>query len=367
MKDGATAERRAQLRQGKPQGFIRHLHCFRGFAVLNIVAVHAWAGQVIIAGDAGSATGYRILNAVNETLFHDSTLYFALLSGVLFSLILTTRGWRIFFQRKVLNVLSPYIVTTALFTWYGLRDDDRLHVFKGSVTDYLAAVAGNLPFGDAMFHLWYMPVFLALCLLTPLLWALLETPRWRWLLWIIVLAPLVASRTAPAASSTTFVYFLGAYTVGLVLGRHYESAVAALQRNRTMIVAAALLTTAVLLHAFLSGWDKAGPVSLRESLFYFQKLAFAALALLWLRAREDTLPRWLDTVSTAAFAIYFLHAILLLIMQELQMGVAQDPVSASLASLMGLLFLILAVVVSLAVSTFARQLLGSRARMVLGA
>lgn len=367
MSDDVSAERGEQLRQGKSQWFIRHLHCFRGFAVLNIVAVHAWAGQVIIAGGADSSTGYRILNAVNETLFHDSTLYFALLSGVLFSLVLTTRGWRIFFQRKVLNVLSPYIVMTALFTWYGLRDDDRLHVFQGSAMDYLAAAAGNLPFGDAMFHLWYMPVFLGLCLLTPLLWALLEAPRWRWLLWIIVLAPLVASRTSPAASWTTFVYFLGAYTVGLVLGRTYETAVAALLRQRVVIAAVALLTTAVLLHAFLSGWDKAGPVSLRESLFYVQKLAFAALALLWLRARENTLPRWLDTVSTAAFAIYFLHAILLLIMQELQLSAAEDLVSAWRASLMGLLFLVLAVVVSLAVSKVVRQFLGSRARMVLGA
>lgn len=353
--------------KSEPQAFIRHLHCFRGFAVLNIVAVHAWAGQVIIAGGADSSAGYRILNAVNETLFHDSTLYFALLSGVLFSLVLKTRGWHIFFQRKVLNVLSPYIVMTALFTWYGLRDDDRLHVFQGNATDYLAAVAGNLPYGDAMFHLWYMPVFLALCLLTPLLWALLEAPWWRWLLWIIVLAPLVAARTSPAASWTTFVYFLGAYTVGLVLGRYYETAVAALQRNRMLVAAVAAPTTAVLLYAFLEGWDKAGPVSLRESLFYIQKLAFAALALLWLRAREDTLPRWLDTVSTAAFAIYFLHAIVLLIMQELQMGVAQEPVSALVASLMGLLFLVLAVFVSLAISKFARQLLGRRARMVLGA
>lgn len=367
MTDDVSAERGEQLRQGKRQTFIRHLHCFRGFAVLNIVAVHAWAGQVIIAGGADSGAGYRILNAVNETLFHDSTLYFALLSGVLFSLILTKRGWRIFFQRKMLNVLSPYIVMTALFTWYGLRDDDRLHVFQGSFMDYLAAVTGNLPFGDAMFHLWYMPVFLGLCLLTPLLQALLEVPRWRWLLWIIVLAPLVASRTAPAASWTTFVYFLGAYTVGLVLGRYYEPTVEALLRHRTMIVTAALLTTAVLLHAFLSGWDKAGPVSLRESLFYIQKLAFAALALLWLRTRENTLPRWLDTVSTAAFAIYFLHVILLLIMQELQLSVAQDPVSALLASLMGMLFLVLAVVFSLAVTMLARQVLGQRARMVLGA
>ena len=86
---------------------------------------------------------------VNEALFHSSTSYFALISGILFALVLRTRGWTAFFRGKMLNVVSPYIVMTLLFTLYGLRDNDYVGMFEGGLGDYVATVAANLWTGGA--------------------------------------------------------------------------------------------------------------------------------------------------------------------------------------------------------------------------
>ena len=67
-------------------------------------------------GGTGPSTGVTVLNAVIETLFHDSTVYFALISGLLFSLVLQSRGWPAFWSNKLVNVISPYVVMTLLFT-----------------------------------------------------------------------------------------------------------------------------------------------------------------------------------------------------------------------------------------------------------
>ena len=133
--------------QGKP--FVKHLHAFRGFAILNIVGAHAWSGQVYLFGGTDPSTGVTVLSAVSETLFHDSTVCFALISGLLFSLVLQSRGWSAFWSNKLANVISPYVVMTLLFTWYGHDENYRLSAFEGNGADYIAAVSENLWTGGA--------------------------------------------------------------------------------------------------------------------------------------------------------------------------------------------------------------------------
>ena len=70
-------------------------------------------------GGTDPSTGVTVLSAVSESLFHDSTIYFALISGLLFS-ALQSRGWSAFCSNKLANVISPYVVMTLLFTWYGM-------------------------------------------------------------------------------------------------------------------------------------------------------------------------------------------------------------------------------------------------------
>jgi surface polysaccharide O-acyltransferase-like enzyme len=356
--------------------FIGHLHAFRGFAILNIVAIHAWWAQIFFFRGDEVAIGGRVLNAVNETFFHDSTPYFALISGLLFSLVLQSRGWVTFFKSKLSNVVSPYIAMTLVFTWYawdwrGSVASGRVEpfsFFEGSAGDYLIKFGENLLSGGAIYHLWYIPILLLLYGATPLLaWVLAHT-RTRWLIWPIMIAPLGFSRTFPDFSWGTVIYFVGAYAVGMFVGTQYERAVSTIHRHRNVLLTVAFLTTLALLAAYLLDYDMLGPVSGRETLFYAQKLSVAALVLLYLRSLEGQIPEWLNTLGTYAFSIYFLHVpiqVLVLLQFEPQLLPNVLPVFAILA--MGFVSFVVGLIGSLVLSGIARHEMGTRSRMLLGA
>lgn len=346
---------------------IAHVHGFRGFAILSIVAGHALSDQVYFFGGSEPSPSVAALGAVVEAIFHGGTIYFALISGLLFSLVLHTKGWPAFFRSKLTNVLSPYVVMTFFFTWYGHDDQFRLRVFEGSVQDYLATVFTNLWTGGAFYPLWYIPILVILYAATPLIAWLLDRPRARWLVWIVMLAPLAASREWPEFSWTNPVYFLGPYTIGMYVARQYASWLNAFRAWRKPLVIIAVTTTAALVIACLIDFNKVGSVSIRETLFYLQKLAIAAVVLVWLHAREHHLPQWLNTLATLAFPLYFLHALLLLLLKDGQtrLGLVPDTVLGLIVG--GLVCLAAAITMGVAISVLARRLLGKRSRMLLGA
>ena len=318
-------------------------------------------------GGAHPSTGVRLLNAVTESLFHDSTIYFALISGLLFCLVLQSRGWSAFYSNRLTNVISPYVVMTLLFTLYGLDENGRLSAFRGNGTDYLAAVSENLWTGGAFYHLWYIPILAILYLATPLLAWLLARAGTRWLVWLVMLAPLVASRTYPEFSWTTPVYFLGAYAVGMYVGMRYERSLETLRRYWMQLSITALITTAALVAAYLLEYDTFGSLSGRETLFYVQKLSLAAVVIVWFHAHEQRLPRWLDTLATFAFSIYFLHAIVLILLEEWQARLVLGPIAARWMAVTGLVFLVISIAIAVIVSALMRRVLGKRSRMLVGA
>ena len=70
--------------------FNQPLHAFRGFAILNIVVIHAFGFVFYLAESMQNPaeSALTVLDWVNSILFHDATLYFAFISGILFSMVL---------------------------------------------------------------------------------------------------------------------------------------------------------------------------------------------------------------------------------------------------------------------------------------
>jgi len=355
--------------------FIGHLHAFRGFAILNIVAIHSWWAQIFFFRGDEAAIGGRVLNAVNETLFHDSTLYFALISGLLFSLVLQSRGWGTFFKSKLLNVASPYIAMTLVFTWFAWDwrgsvlsgEVEAFSSFDGSATDYLAKVGENVLSGGAIFHFWYIPILSLLYVATPLLAWVLAHASTRWLIWPVIVAPLAFSRTFPDFSWGTVIYFVGAYAAGVFIGTQYERAISIIHRHRNALLLVAVLTSAALLAAYLLDYDKLGPISVRETLFYVQKLSVAALVLLHLRSLEGRIPEWLNTLGTYAFSIYFLHVPIQALILQLEWQFFPHVLPGLAIVAMGAFSFVVGLMGSVMLSGFARNVMGTRSRMLLGA
>ncbi|MEM8895835.1 MAG: hypothetical protein AAGC88_14735 [Bacteroidota bacterium] len=88
--------------------FLGYLHSFRGFAIINIAMLHA------VVATRMPLDGFELdfsepMTLISHVLFGGSTLYFSVISGLLFTAILKSRGYPKFYRNKVRNVIFPYV------------------------------------------------------------------------------------------------------------------------------------------------------------------------------------------------------------------------------------------------------------------
>ncbi|MGI9233093.1 MAG: acyltransferase family protein [Woeseiaceae bacterium] len=348
--------------------FVPHLHAFRGFAILTIVAAHSWSLLLFLDGFATMPSKVNVFAAA-ETLFHGSTLYFAIISGLLYGLVLRGKGWKAFFRSKVLNVLLPYAIVSLFFIsvfWPMYR---QYFESAGLPTNFPVAYLRGLVSGTIMLPFWYIPILMLLYLSTPIVDRLIRDERLRWLAIALVLVPLVISRTtAPDfLSAQTYFYFLGAYTLGIIAGSFYERTTELIGRFRTILWVAVLGISPVVLLLFLNEYEPSGRYSQVQTLVYVQKLSITGLVIHYLARNEDALPRVLYTLGSYAFAIYFLHFFMVNAVGYGLQTIARGHENASTAAAGGLIILVAATALSLLFSWLLKKLFRSKSRMIIGA
>lgn len=377
---GAGMERREETQasraaQRSGSRFIGHLHAFRGVAIMLIVLVHIAGYSMFRIGTDPDMSDYLLLWAVFETIAHNATVFFALISGLLYSTVLAGRGWFSFFRSKVMNVILPYVFFSLLFTAILFSGIDGISLFSGNPGDFAREAFGNILTGSASFHFWYLPVLVGLFTLTPLLAWIVAKPRGGWVIGAVMLVPLFVSRTWPDNSVQNVAVFMAPYAFGIWLGDHYDSRMAKLRLLMKPLIATAIFLSIATTVTFVlytgpmymadEQWD--GPVNWYESISYVQKMALACLVLLWLKAHEGWRPRWLDLLATYAFAIYFLHAAVRDVLFEglLWLGVEISPAWLHAPAILAIWIATLAL--SLGVSVLVRRALGRKSRMIIGA
>jgi peptidoglycan/LPS O-acetylase OafA/YrhL len=293
--------------------FLGYVHSFRGFAILNVVMIHCLGISLSVANHF-VPDPRNPLRIINETLFHGSTIYFALISGLLFSSVLHARGYAKFYRGKLLNVAMPYLVFTALFTMIKPPGPEGIFVLRANWHTYAPDVFNNFVLGQAQFTYWYIPVLFFLFALTPVLRFMTSDARHgKTALALLLAAPLLFSRNSTHLSLATLVYFTGAYTAGISLGQDIEQKLAWINHRRRFLLAVAILSTLSIVCMQWTGLEFIGPVSMLESAYYIQKLALSVLMLAWLRGMADDQPRWLAGFANSAFSIYFLHLIIIVL------------------------------------------------------
>lgn len=361
----------------KPDGYLHNVHAFRAFAILNIVAIHAAAiAQFVPAGGNIDTSSYY--PAVTETLFHDGTLYFALISGLLYSAVLKPRGLQAFFRGKLLNVVAPYVFFTLVFSWTMVQLDGSgvLNLREGGGA-YLDALPSNLLLGEAQFPFWYIPILLMLFVATPVVASCIDRGgRWNLMTWLLMFAPLIISRSAwtdggHQVSVQTFVFFLGAYVTGLYLGhprdgglnRHLD----VLARYWKLLLAAVVVTSIALLMLYRNDVGRVGFYSVHQTLFYIQKISVSVLVLIAFRALAVERLRWLSPIADAAFSIYFLHAFFILLIADLAFEFVVEPsyLPASIY-LMTIVYFVASLALCAVTILLFRKIFGRRSRWLIG-
>jgi surface polysaccharide O-acyltransferase-like enzyme len=359
---------------GRANEFSTHLHAFRGIAIIVIVGAHAPSMVIWGLGVQAEPHPNLVLTALAETVAHNGTLFFAFISGLLFSTVLSGRGWQRFFKSKMLNVLLPYCLFSFLFTMFHWTFDAGLEVYSGNWPAYLQESFENILSGQASFQLWYIPVLTALFVLTPLMAWLMQRSWAPFLLILMLILPIFVSRTFPDNSAANVAIFLVPYTLGIWLGFDYERRIGIVERLKLPLSAIAIVMSIATFYLYftyygplaVAGTEPEGPVNWFESSSYAQKMALLFLVLLWLKAREGWLPRWLDLLADHAFAIYFMHVFLLFTwLDTANRWLKESPsVPVQLLAAVGAWVAVLAVCV--AISWMLQKIFGRRSRMLIG-
>ncbi len=345
--------------------YLPYLHGFRGIAILSIIGAHAWS----VLGSFGAQQNnpdYIWLYSVTETLFHGSTLFFALISGILYSRVLSGKPWGTFFKNKAANVILPYALLTVLLTALSWPEYLAYGKANGITFFFPEELSKNLVFGQVQTHLWYIPVLAVLFLCTPVL-ELLRKPGNGIGLLLLGLMPLLVSRTPfpQLLSWQTMAFFLGAYAFGIYLGDRLEAMLAFVKRHLPALLV--LLAAFTVVNFLLFRWEyvASGFTSLHQSVVYSQKLLAALVILYALHAHEAKLPKTLMTLGTYAFSLYFLHFTFVWLLSET--FVKRMPDAGILAiTLAGFAIYVLCIVFSLLLSLLIRRLLGRYSRYLIG-
>ena len=346
--------------------YLAWLHSFRGFAILCIMGAHAWSMLGSMSGAETRLPDYIWLYATTETLFHGSTLFFALISGILYTRVLRGKSWRSFYSSKWTNVVAPYAFITLLLT--ALAWPEYLAYGKANNIEFsfLQELLANVATGRAQVHLWYIPVLCVLFALTPLLDRLLSI-RSGVVVMLLALLPLLVSRTTypDLLSIQSVVYFLGAYAFGMLLGERLQSMLALVKRHFGFLLALLLVST--LCNFLLFFWDyvPVGLTSAHQSVVYIQKLTLALLVLYLLHQRGLGQSRILGVLGTYSFSLYFLHLTPIWMLSQAFGKRFPDATLPGLA-LGGLLIYLVSIALCLLLSMGLRRMLGRHSRMLIG-
>ena len=341
--------------------FYDNLAAFRGFAILTIVAAHSWSFAIFWTGGLNKPD-LAAFFWFTEVLFHGSTLYFAVLSGILFSLVLHQKTWSTFFTGKLLNVALPYLVMTVIATalsWSYL---------PSPTPPFINVAAKNVFLGSAMPHYWYLPVLAVLFAITPILHRLQKHQLGRWCLLMFALLPLVVSRSPypDFLKPQSFVYFSGAYALGMLWGGSFQRVNRILVDYFWGLIAVAIVCSLGLWFTYVNDVQNIGFFSLRQSLVYGQKLALMAV-LICVLTRLTRQPSWLIRLGEYAFAIYFIHVFFIgpLIMSYSD-WLTENRATLFIAAL-GVANFLIGILGSLLVGCSLKWLIGRHARKLVGA
>ncbi len=354
----------------KAPEFLGYLHSFRGLAILKIVFGHAVAAACI--GAYGVFDVSKPILIISEVFYHDSTLYFAMISGLLFSKILKPRGYYNFYKNKLKHIVLPYLFFTVVLTLIKINFSQFLS-FQEGFQQVVSKVGMNFIFGKANFALWYIPVLIFLYLVTPVL-EFLQTKNitTKALFVLIILVPLFISRiqnlTEYHLSFETMIYFTGAYALGMFLGVDLNEKLSWLKKYKFLFGLLALISSVVLFYFYIKDVDKLGMVSLMETVFYIQKISFAFVFILLFKSLSENQPKWLNPIASDSFSIYFIHGSILYAISPWFIFLLKNNSMNPWNVVLGAFILFsLVLLISIVIVAISKKLFGKYSRMIVGA
>ena len=280
--------------------FLRNIHYFRAFAIVNIVFVHVWGLPENYK--YCDYTIYSIVNIVKEVIFHDSTIYFIFISGFLFHHLSTNFELKKYYKNKLFNVVFPYVFVTLLIMVF-----ENINFSNPSMSFHISIkkVAYIFIYGKAQIQFWYIPFIVIVFLFSPVF---LKIPE-RFIPYIVVFSsilPLLGTRTGTRISFWQYMYFFPIYLQGIWTSMNYPRVISLVRSYGNYLLFIAIFSTVVLIY-LSNGSYRIGLIDIKESFYYLQKIALSFLIIIAFTNIEHRNIPILNILATYSFAIFFTH------------------------------------------------------------
>lgn len=260
----------------------------------------------------------------------------------------------------------PYIVFSIIFAFLVGMVLIPPDVAPLSFEAVVASIPTHILFGSSSGHMWYIPVLMVLFIFTPLFKLIVNERKLLPLLVIVLLLPLVVSRSWPDFTWKNFVFFFAPYVLGMLVGHYYKQTLALIERYKTLLWAIALLTTAALIYLYVSEFEMIAGVKLQESIGYIQKVSICFIVLSFMYRKEEVLSKLLYSCGTYSFGLYFVHMIFTIIFGVIlvQTGLTSPTIGSVL--LMGCVLFIATLFVSIGFIKLVKKMSGKYSRLIIG-
>lgn len=282
------------------RAFLKNIHYFRAFAIINIVFVHVWGLPEIYK--EYDRTIYSFVNIAREVMFHDSTIYFIFISGFLFHHLSTNFELKKYYKNKLFNVVSPYIfVTLLILIFKNINFSNPSMSFNISIK----TAAYTFIYGKAQIQFWYIPFIVIVFLFSPVF---LKIPE-RFFPYIVVFSsvlPLLGTRTGTRISFWQYLYFFPIYLQGIWTSMNYSRVISMVRSYNKHLWFVAIFSTMILIY-LSNGSYRIGLINVKESFYYLQKITISFLIIIaFINIEHKNIPI-LNILATYSFAIFFTH------------------------------------------------------------
>ncbi|MBC1492694.1 acyltransferase family protein [Listeria booriae] len=296
-----------------------NLDLLRCMSILMVIVIHVSASY-LIANEPKMNTNFDIANFY-DSISRTAVPLFVLLSG--YFTLRKSKNLAMYFKKITLGLIVPTIIWMVLYEFFEFIDHGGWDAFVAFVGDGgLWGAFNNLFFHDLGRHLWFMPMFIGLQILAPLLIAVRnKIGEWGFLLLGIFFLAFGILEAILSFSGTdmivanifnSFVY-LGYFILGYSLPNTIFS------RLKKVIWLSLFVVSSVTIY-LCTGWAIGNRTTISfEPLYFYDYLSIfviiAAISLFMLFTKIKIRNRALQNVSRLItphiFFIYFVHLIVL--------------------------------------------------------
>jgi peptidoglycan/LPS O-acetylase OafA/YrhL len=331
----------------------QYLNNYRGIAILLVILAHALTAFSGADGAAGASFAVKALDVIVK----DCTVIFIALAGYFFTALLPAYHYPAFLKNKFENVIVPYLIVSlpaALLYIGGIKqthywiDMNWFHTLN-PLYQYVFLMVTGAQLGP----LWFVPAIVLFYLFSPVLFFLAR----RNLVPVFFLLSLVPALYVgrPQFNENplqSFVFFLPAYTMGMLLAQYkiaYEK-----------IAPASLPLLALTLAGIVAAYDI---LKYNASIDLLAKLALTYVLMAVCFRYLNVKIVFLDLMARLSFYLFFIHGYFVGAFRSIlpKLGFSVDGIIAILTAS------VLTILLSIAAYIIIKLIFGRKTKMLVGA